>query len=37
MGDPCSMRGGEGKYIQNFGWGNLKERGLWKDLGVGGN
>jgi hypothetical protein len=31
------MRGGEEKYLQNFGWGNLKKRDLWKDLGVGGN
>jgi hypothetical protein len=37
MGMACIMNGGEERFIQGIGWGNLRERDHLEDRGVDGN
>ena len=36
MGEPCSVYGGEARFVQGFGWVNLKESDHFGDPGVDG-
>ena len=36
MGGACGTYGGKDKYVQDFWWGNLKDRNHLEDLDIDG-
>jgi len=36
MGGACGTYGGKDRYVQDFWWGNLKDRGHLEDLDIDG-